>query len=429
MRYVTLKTEEINALEELNNNTLDNSTRKRSHCLLLSHQKRTITDLAKVFDVSRRTIERWFDDWAESGLDSLPILPGRGVKTRLKGYEQEIAKQLVLHHSNIKNVLHYFEEEHNIKICRKTLQNFLKVCGLFFCFFITFHIGLAQENPAISRNPSVKVFSFGIVTDIQYADAEKKGNRDYRNSLGKLEKCVNEFNGHDLAFIINLGDLIDHDFISYEKPLAILDNLKAPLYNVIGNHDFEVDDQVKDQVRKHLKNKNGFFSIEVNRMIFIVLDGSDVSTMAYPKGSKQFNNGMAKYEKISKSGLNNAYTWNGAIGDQQLKWLVKLLGKADKLNKKAVIFCHWPLLPENGTQLWNNREVLSLINTHPSVVAWIAGHHHAGGYEKAGTIHYLTLKGMVEARSATSCGIVEVLPDKLVLKGYGDQNDQILQIF
>jgi hypothetical protein len=164
-------------------------------------------------------------------------------------------------------------------------------------------------------------------------------------------------------------------------------------------------------------------------MIFIVLDGSDVSTMAYPKGSKQFNNGMAKYEKISKSGLNNAYTWNGAIGDQQLKWLVKLLGKADKLNKKAVIFCHWPLLPENGTQLWNNREVLSLINTHPSVVAWIAGHHHAGGYEKAGTIHYLTLKGMVEARSATSCGIVEVLPDKLVLKGYGDQNDQILQIF
>jgi hypothetical protein len=36
---------------------------------------------------------------------------------------------------------------------------------------------------------------------------------------------------------------------------------------------------------------------------------------------------------------------------------------------------------------------------------------------------------MVEARSATSCGIVEVLPDKLVLKGYGDQNDQILQIF
>ena len=130
MKYVTLKTEEIKALEELYKSAHDNSTRKRSHCLLLSHQKRTITDLSKVFEVNRRTIERWLNDWALSGLDSLPILPGRGVKTRLKGYEDEIAKQLELHSRNIKNVLLYFEEEHNIKICKKTLQNFLKDTGL-----------------------------------------------------------------------------------------------------------------------------------------------------------------------------------------------------------------------------------------------------------------------------------------------------------
>jgi len=130
MRYVTLKTEEIKALEVLYKIALDNSTRKRSHCLLLSHQKRTITDLSKVFEVSRRTIERWLNDWAVSGLDSLPILPGRGVKTRLKGHEQEIAKQLELHSRNIKNVLLHLENECNIKICKKTLQNFLKDTGL-----------------------------------------------------------------------------------------------------------------------------------------------------------------------------------------------------------------------------------------------------------------------------------------------------------
>jgi transposase len=130
MRYVTLKTEEIIALELLYKSAVDNSTRKRSHCLLLSHQKRTITDLSKVFGVSRRTIERWFDDWAKSGLDSLPILPGRGVKTRLKGYEQVIETQLELHSRNVKNVLLHLEKEHNIKICKRTLQNFLKDTGL-----------------------------------------------------------------------------------------------------------------------------------------------------------------------------------------------------------------------------------------------------------------------------------------------------------
>jgi len=98
--------------------------------LLLSHQKRTITDLSKVFGLSRRTIERWFNDWAVGGVDSLPILPGRGVKTRLKGYEEEIAKLLEVHSRNLKNVLLHFEKEHNIKICKKTLQNFLKDTGL-----------------------------------------------------------------------------------------------------------------------------------------------------------------------------------------------------------------------------------------------------------------------------------------------------------
>jgi len=108
MRYVTLKTEEIKALEELYKSALDNSTRKRSHCLLLSRHKRTITDLSKVFEVNRRTIERWLNDWDVSGLDSLPILPGRGVKTRLKGYEEEIAKLLEVHSRNLKKCIASF---------------------------------------------------------------------------------------------------------------------------------------------------------------------------------------------------------------------------------------------------------------------------------------------------------------------------------
>ena len=83
MGYVTLQTEEIEALENPQKNSIDNTVRKRSQCLLLSHQKRTITDLTDIFGVNRRTIERWFDNWARSGINSLAIQPGRGVKARL----------------------------------------------------------------------------------------------------------------------------------------------------------------------------------------------------------------------------------------------------------------------------------------------------------------------------------------------------------
>jgi transposase len=130
MRYITLKTEEIEALERCYKNSTDNTIRKRSQCLLLSHQRRTIMDLSIIFNVSRRTIERWFDKWNLNGFVSLSIVPGRGVKTRLKGLEQEISMQLEIHSRNIKNVLLFLEKEHNIKICKRTLQNFLKGTGI-----------------------------------------------------------------------------------------------------------------------------------------------------------------------------------------------------------------------------------------------------------------------------------------------------------
>lgn len=113
------------------------------------------------------------------------------------------------------------------------------IVALFF-YYSALQIAFSQENSRTTLNPEKKSFSFGIVADIQYADADKKGDRDYRNSLSKLEIGVNEFNSHNLSFVVNLGDMIDHDYISFDKPLAILKNLKAPLHNVIGNHDFEV---------------------------------------------------------------------------------------------------------------------------------------------------------------------------------------------
>ena len=130
MRYITLKTEDIETLEMMLKNSANNTIRKRCQCLLLSHQRRTITDLSSIFNINRRTIERWFGSWVLNGVDSLPIMPGRGVKTRLKGLEEEIAIQLEIHSKNLKNVLLFLEKKHNINICKKTLQNFLKGTGL-----------------------------------------------------------------------------------------------------------------------------------------------------------------------------------------------------------------------------------------------------------------------------------------------------------
>jgi len=130
MRYLKLKIDEIEVLEALHLNSTDSTVRKRSQCFILSHQGRTLIDLAAIYGVNRRTIERWFDSWAKNGFNSLSIIEGRGAKTRLKEYAKEVSEQLDIHNRNLKNVLIYFEEEHGIIICKKTLQNFLKDTGL-----------------------------------------------------------------------------------------------------------------------------------------------------------------------------------------------------------------------------------------------------------------------------------------------------------
>ncbi|MDD4589628.1 MAG: hypothetical protein PHG06_04240 [Parabacteroides sp.] len=119
MRYITLKKEASEALGLLYKNNPDNMVRKRSQCLLLSHQRRTIIDLSKVFDVNLRTIERWSDGLEISGIKSLEMLLGRGDKTCMKGYEDEVAEQVEIHGRNLKNVLTYFKEQHKMSSANK----------------------------------------------------------------------------------------------------------------------------------------------------------------------------------------------------------------------------------------------------------------------------------------------------------------------
>lgn len=130
MRYIKLTEENLERLEKLYRTSGSASVRKRSQGLVLSHQRRNITDLSKIFGVNRRTIERWFDSWEKEGFGSLAVQAGRGAKTRLAGFEKEVAEQLELHNRNLNNVLDYFERQHKISICKKTLQNFLKGTGL-----------------------------------------------------------------------------------------------------------------------------------------------------------------------------------------------------------------------------------------------------------------------------------------------------------
>lgn len=304
-----------------------------------------------------------------------------------------------------------------------SLKTLTAICLIFFLS----HSSYAQDKKTGMTDPGEKLFSFGLIADPQYADAETKGNRFYRNSLKKLEHCIDELNKYDLEFTVTLGDLIDRDYSGFDKVLPILYKSNAELHNVLGNHDFEVEEKYKKEVRSRLNNKKGYFDFTHGNFNFIILDGSDLSTFGREKGSKAYSLAMEKLKELKSSGQNNANDWNGGFGSKQLKWLEQKLQKSSRLNKRIIVFCHWPLIPENGTQLLDNQKVLALINQYDNVTAWISGHHHSGGYHKEGSIHHLTMKGMVESERETAFGVVDVYKNQLVLNGFGAQEKYVLE--
>jgi manganese-dependent ADP-ribose/CDP-alcohol diphosphatase len=270
-----------------------------------------------------------------------------------------------------------------------------------------------------------KVLSIGLIADVQYTDESGNliVNRYYDASLEKLSQCTTEFNTMNLDFVIQLGDMIDRDFKSYDEILAVYNSLTMPHYSVLGNHDYSVSDDKKALVPGKLGMQKPYYDFALKGWRFIVLDGNDISLFAATDDSPAFEDALTYYK------VNDIVspTWNGAIGSEQLQWLQEHLNAASTADEKVVIFCHYPVVPAgNKHNLWNAGELVSLLESYDCVKAYLNGHDHRGGYEFQNGIHYLTIPGMVDTRKESSYAVIDLYENTIVVDGSGRCPDRIL---
>lgn len=292
----------------------------------------------------------------------------------------------------------------------------------FFFFLITL---LIPCNSCSNTEPILKI---GLVADPQYADKPRAGTRYYSESLWKLDEAIDSFNFYGVDFVQNLGDLIDSDWESYDAILPIYEKLHPHIetHHLLGNHDYEIDSaQLKDLQHK-LSMPDYYYSYSEKGWRFIVLDATDYSYFSNPLHDRDVRQIDSYFENTREKA--NHYTWNGAIGKEQLLWLKQQLDSAELESQKVILFSHLPVRPQNDPHnLWNDEEVTALIENSSSVVAFVNGHNHAGGYAFENGIHHITIKGMVENR-ISSYAILEIYEDHMVLKGFGDQETMHLSL-
>lgn len=127
MRYIKLNKEDEAYLRGIYHKSGYLVERRRSQCLLLSHQGKHINELASIFGVQRLCITRWLDKWESGGQAGILLQPGRGRKQKLWGLEAGQLEAYVQEHSrNLSAVLALLKERHAVEVSKKTLQRFLK---------------------------------------------------------------------------------------------------------------------------------------------------------------------------------------------------------------------------------------------------------------------------------------------------------------
>jgi len=290
--------------------------------------------------------------------------------------------------------------------------------------WVLFSLGLlANETVTGQDQERIRI---GILTDCQYCNCQSGETRYYPLSLKKLDSCVADLNSLRLDAIFHLGDMIDHDFSSYDSVIPRFRKFSPSVNLVVGNHDFAVARRLKGSVLGKIGLKEANYTIQIGSWQFIVLNGDDLSFVAPQSREKKSERDSLIADLVSLLHT-NMMPWNGGIGKQQLIWLERLLTETDSLKRKVVILCHFPVFPFTWYDLWNDHELVDLLTKHPSVKAYFNGHHHPGNYGYFNGIHYVNFKGMVET-SANSYAIVTLTTDSILIEGRGREVSRRLPI-
>jgi predicted phosphodiesterase len=237
----------------------------------------------------------------------------------------------------------------------------------------------------------------------------------------KLRSAVDDMNvNRTLDLVVHLGDLVDHAMHKNLGPIMdILKSLKAPLFHVLGNHDFEEEDI--DKVPKMLGLQSRYYTFTQKNYRFVVLDGNDLSLYATHPGTTKRKLSEDMYNALKRRRTKNAQYFNGGLDKDQMEWMKGELDAGCKADQRVIVLVHHPMRPKDEpTNLWNDLDVVRVIISYPCVVAVVNGHAHKFLYDfhhaVHGDVHFITMGGMVQS-PFTSYGYLDVFEDELHLHG------------
>ena len=164
------------------------------------------------------------------------------------------------------------------------------------------------------------------------------------------QDVVSELVGDDSAFGVTLGDIAFDNLDTFKSLNQTISLIGIPWYNVIGNHDLNLDTQQRSHINETFEATYGpsYYSFDYGQVHFVVLDNVD---WAPP------NDKVKRWHYVS------------GFGTQQLDFLKKDLSMIPE-TQMVVLLMHIPIM---GAR--DKTEFFKLIEKRPYCVS-ISGHTH-----------------------------------------------------
>lgn len=128
MRFIKdLTVDTIKLLNRIYKQSSHYQVKQRAHCILLSYEGKTISELMEIFQVTRGTIYNWMNDWEEYRLLGLYNRLGRGRKPIFNELQElQIKEWVKLSPKDLKKVLFQIEDLWGITVSKDTVKRILK---------------------------------------------------------------------------------------------------------------------------------------------------------------------------------------------------------------------------------------------------------------------------------------------------------------
>jgi hypothetical protein len=130
MRYILLTAKEREQLEQTYKSSNNFIERSRSLQLLLSDKRNSMAEVSRQSNTDIQAVVRLFNAWdsasEENKMKTLSVASGRGPKFKLEQVRDKLPDMVEKHSRNLNPIIHLLDIEYNIKICKQTLQTFLK---------------------------------------------------------------------------------------------------------------------------------------------------------------------------------------------------------------------------------------------------------------------------------------------------------------